>query len=188
MPRGPWLSKFPPRQGHSPPLAGEQTHRASKRLPSRCRRTVRRPSAVREDSVESDTAGTIEHVSEPREENGSAKSKTPPSARGAFHRAVRTPRSLAVPRVGSMCGPDWRLTRTVIARRHEWRTRPACHPRLIPPEGTTPVAEGAFSTARLSVGPTRPTPPRLEQGRRFRLPSSQHPQTSSTSTIEARGL
>lgn len=71
---------------------------------------------------------------------------------------------------------------------HEWTTRQACHPRLIPPEGTTSVAEGAFSTARLSVGPTRPTPPRLEWSRRIRPPSSQHPQTSSTSTIEARGL
>lgn len=60
-----------------------------------------------------------------------------------------------------MCGPDWRLTlpRLLAAR---WTTRHACRPRLIPREGTTPVAEDAFSTARKSVGPTRPTPPRLE--------------------------
>jgi hypothetical protein len=64
----------------------------------------------------------------------------------------------------SCAHPTGDPTHTTIARRDVAdNTLRYCRPRLIPREGTTPVAEGAFSTARQSVGPTRPTPPRLEE-------------------------
>lgn len=122
----------PRRPGHSPLLAEERTRRASKRLPppTSANRVV--PKGP-EGHPGEQHGGNDRTRTEPRVVSRSAKSKTPPSARGAFYREVRTPRSLAVPN-----GRVAVRTRLAIASTGD------CSPH----EGTRNAAPRSFATVR----------------------------------------